>query len=65
MFQQSEKEKDVLSAVDACEKLFSTLFERKDLYFGELPGEEEALNGEDVSLKQAPHSSLNLQLKNY
>ncbi|XP_037548637.1 nucleolar complex protein 4 homolog [Nematolebias whitei] len=45
-FLQSEKDKDVLSAVDACGKLFSTLFERKDLYIGELPGEEEALNGD-------------------
>ncbi|XP_042251949.1 nucleolar complex protein 4 homolog [Thunnus albacares] len=44
-FLQSEKEKDVISAVSACSKLFSALLERKDLFMGKLPGEEEALSG--------------------
>ncbi|XP_071322461.1 nucleolar complex protein 4 homolog [Trachinotus anak] len=44
-FLQSEKEKDVISAVSSCSKLFCTLLERKDLFIGKLPGEEEALNG--------------------
>ncbi|XP_022071545.1 nucleolar complex protein 4 homolog [Acanthochromis polyacanthus] len=45
-FLQSEKEKDVVSAVNACSKLFCTLLERKELFVGKLPGEEEALIGE-------------------
>lgn len=43
---QSEKEKDVIGAVSACSKLFCTLLERKELFRGKLPGEEEALSGE-------------------
>uniref|UniRef100_A0A3Q3ALE2 Nucleolar complex associated 4 homolog n=1 Tax=Kryptolebias marmoratus TaxID=37003 RepID=A0A3Q3ALE2_KRYMA len=50
-FLQSEKEKDVLSAVSACSRLFSTLLERKDLFIGKLPGEEEAINGYDAEEK--------------
>uniref|UniRef100_A0A8C4EE97 CCAAT-binding factor domain-containing protein n=1 Tax=Dicentrarchus labrax TaxID=13489 RepID=A0A8C4EE97_DICLA len=42
---QSEKDKDVISAADACGKLFCTLLERKELFIGKLPGEEEALGG--------------------
>lgn len=42
---QTENEKDVLNAVSACSKLFSTLLERKNLFIGKLP-QEEALNGE-------------------
>ncbi|TMS08692.1 Nucleolar complex protein 4-like protein [Larimichthys crocea] len=34
---ESEKEKDVVSAVDACSKLFCTLLERKELFVGKLP----------------------------
>uniref|UniRef100_A0A3B4ZM38 Nucleolar complex associated 4 homolog n=1 Tax=Stegastes partitus TaxID=144197 RepID=A0A3B4ZM38_9TELE len=37
---QSEKEKEVVSAVNACNKLFCTLLERKELFVGNLPGEE-------------------------
>lgn len=48
---QSEKEKDVVNAVDACSKLFCTLLERKDLYIGKLPGEEEALSGGEYGLR--------------
>uniref|UniRef100_A0A665X851 CCAAT-binding factor domain-containing protein n=1 Tax=Echeneis naucrates TaxID=173247 RepID=A0A665X851_ECHNA len=44
-FLQSEKEKDVIDAVNACGKLFCTLLERKELLRGKLPGEEEALKG--------------------
>uniref|UniRef100_A0A3P9IP55 Nucleolar complex associated 4 homolog n=1 Tax=Oryzias latipes TaxID=8090 RepID=A0A3P9IP55_ORYLA len=43
---QSEKERDVVSAVDACCRLFSTLLERKELFVGKLPAEDEALSGE-------------------
>ncbi|XP_030290595.1 nucleolar complex protein 4 homolog [Sparus aurata] len=43
---ESEKEKDVIGAVSACSKLFCTLLERKELFRGKLPGEEEALSGE-------------------
>uniref|UniRef100_A0A3Q2T4M2 Nucleolar complex associated 4 homolog n=1 Tax=Fundulus heteroclitus TaxID=8078 RepID=A0A3Q2T4M2_FUNHE len=44
-FLQSEKEKDVICAVNACCKLFCTLLERNDLFIGKLPEEDEALNG--------------------
>ncbi|XP_015253994.1 PREDICTED: nucleolar complex protein 4 homolog [Cyprinodon variegatus] len=43
---QSDKDKDVICAINACCKLFCTLLERKDLFIGKLPGEDEALNGE-------------------
>uniref|UniRef100_UPI003AAAD26F nucleolar complex protein 4 homolog n=1 Tax=Centroberyx gerrardi TaxID=166262 RepID=UPI003AAAD26F len=43
---QSEKEKDVVSAVNACSKLFCALLERRELFVGKLPGEEEMLSGE-------------------
>nr|XP_046231590.1 nucleolar complex protein 4 homolog isoform X2 [Scatophagus argus] len=42
---ESEKEKDVISAIDTCSKLFCTLLERKELFVGKLPEEEEALSG--------------------
>ncbi|KAM9338243.1 nucleolar complex protein 4 homolog [Symphorus nematophorus] len=42
---ESEKEKDVISAISACSKLFCTLLERKELFMGKLPEEEEALSG--------------------
>lgn len=42
---QSEKEKDVVSAVEACSTLFGTLLEKEELFKGKLPGEEEALSG--------------------
>ncbi|XP_026194727.1 nucleolar complex protein 4 homolog [Anabas testudineus] len=44
-FLQSDKEKDVVSAVNACSTLFCTLLERKELFVGKLPAEEEALSG--------------------
>lgn len=46
LYLQSEKEKDVGSAVNACSKLFCTLLEKKELFLGKLPGEEEAVSGE-------------------
>ncbi|KAE8285191.1 Nucleolar complex protein 4-like protein [Larimichthys crocea] len=51
---ESEKEKDVVSAVDACSKLFCTLLERKELFVGKLPEEEDALSGE-YSAEQKYH----------
>ncbi|XP_047425149.1 nucleolar complex protein 4 homolog [Mugil cephalus] len=42
---QSENEKDVVSAVNACCKLFCTLLERKEMFRGKLPEEDEALSG--------------------
>ncbi|XP_068561595.1 nucleolar complex protein 4 homolog [Cebidichthys violaceus] len=46
-FLESDKEKDVVNAVNACSKLFSALLEKKELFLGKLPGEEEedALSG--------------------
>ncbi|GAA6075739.1 nucleolar complex protein 4 homolog, partial [Tachysurus ichikawai] len=43
---QSEKEKEVVFAVDACQNLFCELIERGELYVGQLPKEEEILQGE-------------------
>uniref|UniRef100_A0A3P8Y1H0 CCAAT-binding factor domain-containing protein n=1 Tax=Esox lucius TaxID=8010 RepID=A0A3P8Y1H0_ESOLU len=43
---QSEKEKIVVSAINACCKLFCTLLERADLFVGQLPKEEEMLIGD-------------------
>uniref|UniRef100_A0A672ZQ88 CCAAT-binding factor domain-containing protein n=1 Tax=Sphaeramia orbicularis TaxID=375764 RepID=A0A672ZQ88_9TELE len=42
---QSEKEKNVITAISACSKLFCSMLERKDLFMGKLPEEEEALSG--------------------
>uniref|UniRef100_A0A3B4G8R0 Nucleolar complex associated 4 homolog n=1 Tax=Pundamilia nyererei TaxID=303518 RepID=A0A3B4G8R0_9CICH len=42
---QAEQEKEVISAVAACSELFSALLERKELFLGKLPGEEDALSG--------------------
>uniref|UniRef100_A0A8C6NT25 Nucleolar complex associated 4 homolog n=1 Tax=Nothobranchius furzeri TaxID=105023 RepID=A0A8C6NT25_NOTFU len=50
---RSAKEKDVISAASACSKLFSTLLERKDLFIGKLPDEDEALN--DYSAEEKYH----------
>uniref|UniRef100_A0A8C8JXX4 CCAAT-binding factor domain-containing protein n=1 Tax=Oncorhynchus tshawytscha TaxID=74940 RepID=A0A8C8JXX4_ONCTS len=41
---QSEKEKNVVCAIDGCTKLFSTLLERGELYVGKLPKEENNFN---------------------
>ncbi|KAL4004848.1 F-box protein 23 [Sarotherodon galilaeus] len=42
---QAEQEKEVISAVAACSELFCALLERKELFLGKLPGEEDALSG--------------------
>ncbi|XP_006788811.1 nucleolar complex protein 4 homolog isoform X2 [Neolamprologus brichardi] len=42
---QAEQEKEVISAVAACRELFCALLERKELFLGKLPGEEDALSG--------------------
>ncbi|MCJ8741141.1 hypothetical protein PDJAM_G00067330 [Pangasius djambal] len=43
---QSEKEKEVVCAVSACQKLFCEFLERGELYAGQLPKEEEILQGD-------------------
>uniref|UniRef100_A0A8C5ARY3 CCAAT-binding factor domain-containing protein n=1 Tax=Gadus morhua TaxID=8049 RepID=A0A8C5ARY3_GADMO len=43
---QSEKEKEVISAINACCNLFVALLERKDLFIGKLIDEEAMLTGE-------------------
>ncbi|KAI5612852.1 nucleolar complex protein 4-like [Silurus asotus] len=42
---QSEKEKEVVFAINACQRLFCELLERGELYVGQLPKEEELLQG--------------------
>ncbi|XP_036385719.1 nucleolar complex protein 4 homolog [Megalops cyprinoides] len=42
---QADKEKDVICAVNACNKLCCTLLERGDLFVGRLPNEEDLLTG--------------------
>uniref|UniRef100_A0A4W5RMJ3 Nucleolar complex associated 4 homolog n=1 Tax=Hucho hucho TaxID=62062 RepID=A0A4W5RMJ3_9TELE len=43
---QSEKEKNVVCAINGCTKLFSTLLERGELYVGQLPKEELLIGGD-------------------
>ncbi|XP_059214082.1 nucleolar complex protein 4 homolog [Centropristis striata] len=45
-FLQSEKEKDIVNAANACSTLFCTLLEKKELFLGKLPAEDDALSGE-------------------
>ena len=45
---QSEREKEVISAINACCTLFVALLERKDLFIGKLIDEEAMLTGESV-----------------
>lgn len=42
---QSEEEVDVERAVEACSSLFCSLLQRREMFRGELPGEEEAMAG--------------------
>uniref|UniRef100_A0A8B9HLD6 CCAAT-binding factor domain-containing protein n=1 Tax=Astyanax mexicanus TaxID=7994 RepID=A0A8B9HLD6_ASTMX len=44
-FLQSDKQKEVLFAIAACQKIFCALLERGDLYVGQLPKEEEIVEG--------------------
>lgn len=46
---QCEEEEDVVGAIGACSKLFCSLLERKELFRGKPPEEEEAMSGESVS----------------
>ncbi|KAG5835243.1 hypothetical protein ANANG_G00270300 [Anguilla anguilla] len=43
---QADKEKDVVCAVNACNKLFCALLKRGDLFVGQLPSEEDMLSAE-------------------
>uniref|UniRef100_A0A8C1ZYR1 Nucleolar complex associated 4 homolog n=1 Tax=Cyprinus carpio TaxID=7962 RepID=A0A8C1ZYR1_CYPCA len=43
---QSEKDKEVIFATNACSKVFCQLFYRGDLYVGDLPEEEDLVNGD-------------------
>ncbi|XP_076836277.1 nucleolar complex protein 4 homolog isoform X2 [Brachyhypopomus gauderio] len=42
---QSDKEKELIFAINACQTLFCALLERGDLYVGQLPKEAEILEG--------------------
>lgn len=42
---QSEKEKEIIFATNACSKIFCELLDRGDLYVGELPKEEDLMHG--------------------
>ncbi|KAJ0047402.1 hypothetical protein NL108_002213, partial [Boleophthalmus pectinirostris] len=50
----SHKEKNVIDAINACNTLFCSLLERKDLHMGNLPEEEESLSG-DYTAQQKYH----------
>lgn len=45
-FFQSEKVEDVVRAVGACSTLFCSLMQRRELFKGAVPAEEEAMSGE-------------------
>lgn len=45
LFFQSEKDEDVVGAVGACSTLFCSLLQRREMFRGKLPGEEEAMCG--------------------
>ncbi|XP_061658094.1 nucleolar complex protein 4 homolog isoform X2 [Syngnathoides biaculeatus] len=45
-FLQFEKETNVITAVNACSSLFCTLLQRKELFRGKLPAEDDALSGD-------------------
>uniref|UniRef100_A0A671QHL1 Nucleolar complex protein 4 homolog n=1 Tax=Sinocyclocheilus anshuiensis TaxID=1608454 RepID=A0A671QHL1_9TELE len=49
---QSEKDKEVIFATNACSKIFCQLFYRGDLYVGDLPEEEEDLMKGDRSAEE-------------
>ncbi|XP_066502272.1 nucleolar complex protein 4 homolog [Hoplias malabaricus] len=42
---QSEKQKEVIFAINTCQKIFCSLLERGELYVGQLPSEEEIVEG--------------------
>ncbi|XP_058615140.1 nucleolar complex protein 4 homolog [Onychostoma macrolepis] len=43
---QSEKDKEIIFATDACKRVFCQLLDRGDLYVGELPEEEGLMSGD-------------------
>ncbi|KTG32362.1 hypothetical protein cypCar_00003923 [Cyprinus carpio] len=43
---QSEKDKEIIFATNACKRVFCQLFYRGDLYVGDLPQEEELMSGD-------------------
>ncbi|XP_026052225.1 nucleolar complex protein 4 homolog isoform X1 [Carassius auratus] len=43
---QSEKDKEIIFATDACRRVFCQLFDRGDLYVGDLPQEEDLMSGD-------------------
>ncbi|KAI7795828.1 nucleolar complex protein 4 homolog [Triplophysa rosa] len=51
---QSDKEKEIICASNACGKIFCELFERGELYVGQLPSEDEIVQG-DRSAKEKYH----------
>lgn len=51
---QSEKEKEIIFATNACSKIFCELIERGDLFVGELPKEEDLAQG-DRSAEEKYH----------
>lgn len=42
---QSEKEKEIIFATNACSRIFCEFLDRGDLYVGELPKEEDLMRG--------------------
>ncbi|XP_051536427.1 nucleolar complex protein 4 homolog isoform X1 [Myxocyprinus asiaticus] len=51
---QSEKEKEIIGATNACSKIFCELLDRGDLYVGQLPQEEDLMHG-DFSAEEKYH----------
>uniref|UniRef100_A0A673IXD5 Nucleolar complex protein 4 homolog n=1 Tax=Sinocyclocheilus rhinocerous TaxID=307959 RepID=A0A673IXD5_9TELE len=47
---QSEKDKEIIFATDACKRIFCQLFDRGDLYVGDLPQEEDLMSGDRSAL---------------
>lgn len=45
LFLQSEEVEDVVGAVGACSSLFCSLLQRREMFRGKLPAEEEAMSG--------------------
>lgn len=51
---QSDKEKEIICSTNACSKIFCELFEREELYVGQLPTEDEIMQG-DRSTEEKYH----------
>ncbi|XP_016085099.1 nucleolar complex protein 4 homolog [Sinocyclocheilus grahami] len=68
---QSEKDKEVIFATNACSKIFCQLIYRGDLYVGDLPEEEDLMNGDrsaeekyGIFMRHRYNSSVGLLLEN-